>query len=62
MRQRTVTRLRHWRTVKDQRDDLIIAALQAGLTPTEIHALMGVSRAHIYRLLERKQQCQTMPA
>jgi hypothetical protein len=61
-RQRAVARLRHWRTVDGQRDELIMWALESGLTPTEIHQLMGVSRAHIYRLLGRKQQCQTTPA
>jgi DNA-directed RNA polymerase specialized sigma subunit len=54
--------LAEWRAMVGRRDALISDALDYGLTPTEIHRVMGVSRAHIYRLLGRKQQCQTTPA
>lgn len=52
-------RLQSWRDIYAQRDQRIIDAYSAGISVTEIHRVMGVSRMHIYKVLGREQQsCQ----
>jgi hypothetical protein len=55
--------MQRWREWDDARDEIIMDAIAAGMKPAEIHHVMGVSRAHIYRLLRREQsQCQQKTA
>ncbi len=40
--------LKHWRAVKDSRNQVILDALAAGLSVNRIHVLSGVSRDTVY--------------
>lgn len=47
--------LADWAAHRDQRDQLVQAALRAGLTKNRIYTLTRVARTTIDRLLERRQ-------
>jgi len=47
------TALRSWRRRHDERDQLVTAALAAGLPKEEIHVITGLGRGTITRIAER---------
>lgn len=55
-----LTALRRWymrqRAVTAERDPLVLAALDAGITREEIHILMRVGRTTIDRIVQAKQE------
>jgi predicted DNA-binding transcriptional regulator AlpA len=53
-REQMEARLIGWKAMYDQRDSFIREAHTAGVTITRIHALTGISRATIYRILEKE--------
>jgi hypothetical protein len=49
-------KLKTWRTIFGQRDQLIMDAWDAGMAVCDIASEMGISRKHIYTVLEREHQ------
>lgn len=43
-----------WAVLKNRRDELVVAALNAGVTKTRVQQLTGISRSTINRLLEKQ--------
>ena len=49
------TRLRRWGRQQRTRDTLVLEALAAGITKTEIHFMTGIGRMTIDRIADRNQ-------